>query len=114
MCFFSVTFISRYNSNEENFIRQRPNACPGQRNLQSPVRGRRCDSVETNIAKVHVKYGNLPLLFQTAPHHFVCMRLIGCVLLFYRLAVVEKVFGKDIFVMAAGIARRRERIGFHI
>jgi len=42
------------------------------------------------------------------------MRLIGCVLLFYRLAVVEKVFGKDIFVMAAGIARRRERIGFHI
>ena len=23
----------------------------------SPVRGRRCDSVETNIAKVHVKYG---------------------------------------------------------
>ena len=80
----------------------------------SPVRGRRCDSVENKYSKSSCKIRNLPLLFQTEPHHFVCMRLIGCVLLFYRLAVVEKVFGKDIFVMADGIARRRERIGFHI
>ncbi len=47
MCFSSVTFISRYNSNEENFIRQRPNACPGQRNLQSHH-----DSADSNIHNI--------------------------------------------------------------